>query len=127
MGISYACAWREVLHAAGKLDTYCIRSALRPASSRVFVATRSHKHATFHESRARIGAIVQRPLCVSCSNRVQVGQVIDMTATAQQMRLFNDDANAKTSPASFGLGRLLGVGLVLLLWVPIGLMIRMLL
>jgi hypothetical protein len=49
-----------------------------------------------------------------------------MTATAQQMRLFNDDASTKTPPPSFGLGRLLGVVLVLLLWVPIGLMIWML-
>jgi hypothetical protein len=80
-------------------------------------------HATFHESHAGIGAIVQQPLCVDCSRRVQGGQVIDMTATAQQMRLFNDDAYPKVPPPSFGLERLLGVVLVLLPWVPIGLMI----
>jgi hypothetical protein len=49
-----------------------------------------------------------------------------MTATAQQMRLFNNDAYAKTPPPSFGLGRLLGLVLILLLWVPIGLLIWML-
>jgi hypothetical protein len=46
-----------------------------------------------------------------------------MTVTAQQTRLFNDDASTKMPPPPFGLGRLLGVGLVLLVWVPIGLMI----
>jgi hypothetical protein len=49
-----------------------------------------------------------------------------MTATAQQMRLFKDDVSAKTPPPSFGLGRLLGVALILLLWAPIGLLIYML-
>jgi hypothetical protein len=59
---------------------------------------------------------------------VQFGQVIDVTATAQQMHLFNDDADvyAKTPPPSFGLGRLLGLILVLLVWAPIGLLIYML-
>jgi hypothetical protein len=49
-----------------------------------------------------------------------------MTATGQQMRLFSEDPYAKIPPPSFGLGRVLGVVLILLLWVPIGLMIWML-
>jgi hypothetical protein len=57
---------------------------------------------------------------------VQGGQIIDVIATAQQMRLFNVDTSPKVPPPPFGLGRLLGVVLVLLLWVPIGLMIWML-
>jgi hypothetical protein len=46
-----------------------------------------------------------------------------MTVTAQQMRLFDEDASTRTAPPPFGLGRLLGVGLVLLVWVPIALLI----
>jgi hypothetical protein len=49
-----------------------------------------------------------------------------VTATAQQMRLFNVDAYPKMPPPPLGLERLFGVVLVLLLWVPIGLMIWML-
>jgi hypothetical protein len=49
-----------------------------------------------------------------------------MTATGQQMRLFDEDAYAKRPPPSFGLGRLFGVVLVILIWVPIGLLIWML-
>ena len=64
--LSRLCLAGMDLRGAGKLDTYCIKSGLRPASSRVVVAWRSRQHATFHESHAGIGAIVQRPLCVSC-------------------------------------------------------------
>jgi hypothetical protein len=42
-----------------------------------------------------------------------------MTATAQQIRLFNDDAYAPTPtppPPSFGLGRVLGLFVILAPW-----------
>jgi hypothetical protein len=49
-----------------------------------------------------------------------------MTATAQQMRLFNDDAHAPTPPPSFGLGRVLGLIVILATWALIASMIWML-
>jgi hypothetical protein len=40
-----------------------------------------------------------------------------MTATAQQIRLFNDDAYAPTPPPPpFGLGRVLGLFVILAPW-----------
>jgi hypothetical protein len=49
-----------------------------------------------------------------------------MTATAQQLHLFNVDAYPKMPPPSFGLGRLLGAVVVILVWAPIALLIWML-
>ncbi len=45
-----------------------------------------------------------------------------MTATAQQMR-FNIDACAVTPPPPFGLGRVLGLGVILVMWALIACLI----
>jgi hypothetical protein len=39
-----------------------------------------------------------------------------MSSTAQQMRPFNVDAYAPTPPPSFGLGRVLGLCMILTTW-----------
>jgi hypothetical protein len=39
-----------------------------------------------------------------------------MTATAQQMRPFDIDAYAATPPPPFGLGRVLGLAVILVMW-----------
>jgi hypothetical protein len=46
-----------------------------------------------------------------------------MTATEQQMVLFNEGASAATPPPPFALGRVLGVALILLVWAPIAWMV----
>jgi hypothetical protein len=70
-------------------------------------------------------------LCAGCSRPLQFGQGTDMTATAQQLHLFNVDAYPKMPPPkmpppSFGLGRLLGAVVIILVWAPIALLIWML-
>jgi hypothetical protein len=48
---------------------------------------------------------------------MKLGKSYCMTATAQQIRLFNDDAYAPTPPPpSFGLGRVLGLFVILAPW-----------
>jgi hypothetical protein len=46
-----------------------------------------------------------------------------MTATAQQIRPFNVDAYAPTPPPSFGLGRVVGLAVILTTWAMIAWMI----
>ncbi len=46
-----------------------------------------------------------------------------MTATAQQMRLFNQGVYAPMPPPSFGLGRVLGLIVILATWALIASMI----
>jgi hypothetical protein len=46
-----------------------------------------------------------------------------MTATAQQIVFFDQDAYAATPPPPFALGRVLGVALILLVWAPIAWMV----
>jgi len=53
---------------------------------------------------------------MGCSRRMRVGKSYYMTATAQQMRLFTDDAYAPTTPPSFGMGRVLGLFVILAPW-----------
>ena len=57
---------------------------------------------------------------------MRVGKSYCMTATAHQMRLFNDDADAPMPPPSFGLGRVLGLIVILAMWALIASMIWML-
>jgi len=55
-----------------------------------------------------------------------MGKTLSMRGTIQQMRLFNDEAYAPVPPPSFGLGRLLGLVVILGTWALIAWMIWML-
>jgi hypothetical protein len=52
-----------------------------------------------------------------------LGKALYMTATAQQIVFFDQDAYAATPPPPFALGRVLGVALILLVWAPIAWMV----
>jgi len=55
-----------------------------------------------------------------------MGKSLCMRGTVQQMHLFNDEAYAPVPPPSFGLGRLLGLVVILATWALIAWMIWML-
>jgi len=52
-----------------------------------------------------------------------MGKAYSMTATAQQMRPFNIDASVATPPPPFGLGRVLGLAVIMSMWALIACLI----